>query len=212
VAKKRRSVGASRSRSGPVVPQAHGGALRPFVRGESGNPGGRPRHGVISVALRELLAGGDVDLSTPAGRLAAKLAEWAEKDLKALKELLGRSEGRWPRDVDRDARLQQLTDDAIVATFGMIPRADYRDCFLHDSRWRDAFREGWFARERLCGSGRCRFSRVLSSPEPVDGSEPTAADFSRAEAEERALDARRKERVRWSVLDEGGGSGNEAGG
>jgi hypothetical protein len=94
--KRRKRSGAAAHR--PVVPQPHGGALRPFVKGETGNAGGRTRASVISDALHVLLgtAGGGEDAGTLADRLAAVLVSRAESgDLAALKEILGRTEGRW---------------------------------------------------------------------------------------------------------------------
>lgn len=102
---KRKSEGRRSQQRG--LPQRHGGVLRPFRPGESGNPGGRPRQGVVSEALRALLAaaGGGRDGVTLAEALARTLVDHAERgNLHALREILGRTEGRWPTAADAARR------------------------------------------------------------------------------------------------------------
>jgi len=70
---------------------------RPWPKGVSGNPGGRPRGRSITARLRELL---DADAGTGDGRTIAEeiarvlLEHAAAGDIKAVREVLDRTEGR----------------------------------------------------------------------------------------------------------------------
>jgi len=65
---------------------------RPFVKGQSGNPSGRPKSALVSEAYRAKLASGD---PTVAERLADMMARRALKgDVAAAKELTDRAEGK----------------------------------------------------------------------------------------------------------------------
>jgi hypothetical protein len=69
-----------------------------FKRGESGNPGGRPRTAKLSEASRAKLASlipGDLEGRTYAEAIADKLVQLALKgDIRAAQELADRGEGR----------------------------------------------------------------------------------------------------------------------
>ena len=60
-----------------------------FVKGKSGNPGGRPKGRSITAELRKLLDQGET-----ASELADVLYRMSKKDLPALKELLDRTDGK----------------------------------------------------------------------------------------------------------------------
>ena len=70
----------------------------PFPKGVSGNPGGRPKFGKISDALRALLALGvdePIETRTNADVMAVKLFRLGKKGhLSAIREVGDRSEGR----------------------------------------------------------------------------------------------------------------------
>jgi hypothetical protein len=71
---------------------------RPFPKGKSGNPGGRPKRTPLADACREVLAlpvPGDSEGRTYAEKIAATLAEKAAKgDIRAAAELADRAEGK----------------------------------------------------------------------------------------------------------------------
>lgn len=49
-----RSDSSGKSAGSVLIPQPHGGALRPFPKGQSGNPGGRPANPLKPVLTRKL--------------------------------------------------------------------------------------------------------------------------------------------------------------
>ena len=61
----------------------------PWKKGQSGNPGGRPKGKSITAELRKLL-----DKGTTAEDLAEILLKMGKKDLAALREVLDRSDGK----------------------------------------------------------------------------------------------------------------------
>jgi len=73
---------------------------RQFVKGQSGNPNGRPRNELaLSNIIRRLLAE-TVDGKTRAERVAQAIVTKAEEgDMIAIRELLDRVEGRLPMPV-----------------------------------------------------------------------------------------------------------------
>jgi hypothetical protein len=72
--------------------------LKPWPKGTSGNPGGRPKTCPITTALRELLeqpVPGDKQNRTYAQRVALKMVERAIRgDVQAAREIANRVEGR----------------------------------------------------------------------------------------------------------------------
>jgi hypothetical protein len=72
--------------------------LKPFPKGVSGNPGGRPKMARLSQACRNVLGQpfpGDPGGRTYAEKIASVLAEKAaEGDIRAAQELADRAEGR----------------------------------------------------------------------------------------------------------------------
>jgi len=160
------------------VAQAHGGVLRPFVRGESGNPGGRPREGLISRALRVLLSGAGPGRRS--GSLAESLAATLTKhatagNLHALREILGRTEGRWPT-----AASMAESGDFIFVT--LAPRPVYegqRRAFLCPHCVRE-ITEAW---EQVVGADEAAPHRQKRGVAVVDSAEQAerkhAADVER---------------------------------
>ncbi len=72
--------------------------LKPWPKGVSGNPGGRPRRTALTEALRELLAAhvpGDPEGRTHAEAIAEALVKRAQRgDVQAAREVADRTEGR----------------------------------------------------------------------------------------------------------------------
>ena len=72
--------------------------LRPWAKGVSGNPGGRPRKKLIDQALQDLLL---TDDSALAVAIAKKLLTKAKKgDIKAIQLVAERVEGRPKRQIE----------------------------------------------------------------------------------------------------------------
>ncbi len=88
--------------------------LRPWAKGTSGNPGGRPRRDVLTEALKAQLASDDSDGRTFAEQIAAVRIKHALRgDVRAIREIADRTEGR-PR--------QQFNIDASATFFGgLVP-------------------------------------------------------------------------------------------
>jgi Family of unknown function (DUF5681) len=89
--------------------------LKPWPKGVSGNPQGRPKTAPLSQACREVLAQpvpGDPDGRTYAQKIAATLAEKAaEGDIRAAQELGDRSEGRARQAIEIEhTRLREAFD------------------------------------------------------------------------------------------------------
>jgi hypothetical protein len=82
---------------------ANAGNLRPFPKGVSGNPGGRPKFAEISEAYRRLLLESAADLrrrqpTTTAEGLALSILRRAVRgDVNAAREVTDRVEGRVPQ-------------------------------------------------------------------------------------------------------------------
>jgi hypothetical protein len=103
--------------------------LRPWPRGVSDNPGGRPRKRPISDEIERLLQGEAPNASgkTYATALAEVLLNQALKgDLRAIAEVANRVEGKPLQAVDLDVSphqdLESLTDDEIEARIEEIKR------------------------------------------------------------------------------------------
>lgn len=82
--------------------------LKPFQKGESGNPGGLPRGTPkVSIALMKLLRMNPSELFTPASRaesLALALYERASTgDVAAIRELVDRTDGKSPATLNVNA-------------------------------------------------------------------------------------------------------------
>jgi hypothetical protein len=92
----------NKKRKAPVVrPKPNTSGLRPWQKGQSGNPGGRPSKLPISDALRLLLGEQGIPKAihpemTNAERMAMRLIRKAmkETDFKALVEIMDRVEGK----------------------------------------------------------------------------------------------------------------------
>ena len=108
----------------PMVPQPHGGALRPFVKGQSGNPSGKPKTKPITDAYAKILAMTRTELASWKPRTAAeKLAwamitkAWSEKDrlsVAAAKEVTDRMEGTVTQKVQVGRlEFENLTDEEL---------------------------------------------------------------------------------------------------
>jgi hypothetical protein len=75
--------------------------LKPWPKGTSGNPAGRPRNTKLTAAFREML--GTVDPSDKDGRTYAEviadamIQKAARGDVRAAKEITLRTEGRPPK-------------------------------------------------------------------------------------------------------------------
>jgi len=85
-------------------PSPNVGKATQFKKGQSGNPGGRPKSAPMSDAAREVLAKlvpGDPEGRTYAQAIAQKLADKAlSGDLRAAQELADRAEGRAQQSVE----------------------------------------------------------------------------------------------------------------
>jgi len=91
--------------------------LRPWAKGTSGNPGGRPRRDVLTEALKAQLASDDSDGRTFAEQIAAVLIKHALRgDVRAIREIADRTEGR-PR--------QQFNIDASATFSDGSPQYDF---------------------------------------------------------------------------------------
>lgn len=91
--------------------------LRPWAKGTSGNPGGRPRRDALTEALKAQLASDDSDGRTVAEQIAAALIKSALRgDVRAIREIADRTEGR-PR--------QQFNIDASATFSDGRPQYDY---------------------------------------------------------------------------------------
>jgi len=108
--------------------------------------------------LLDLLGQRGKSEETLAEELAAQLVAMSRKDFRALRELLGRTEGRWPTDTAREERLRELTERACVAVFGGMGRPGQAERYLNDPAYRAGFAAGESARERKCESGACRWA------------------------------------------------------
>jgi len=94
--------------------------LRPWPKGVSGNPGGRPRKRLISDELERLLQGEAENTSgkTCAALLAEALLKKAFRgDLRAIAEVANRVEGKPLQAVDLDVKvdedIESLSDEEL---------------------------------------------------------------------------------------------------
>lgn len=87
--------------------------LRPWPKGVSGNPGGRPKKTALTDAIREQLA--EVDEQDKAGRtnaeiIAAALVARAKRgDVRAAGEIADRAEGRPSQSLNLQGRMEVST-------------------------------------------------------------------------------------------------------
>jgi len=98
--------------------------LKPWQRGQSGNPGGRPKSAPLSRACRDLLArpmADDPEGRTYAEVIAETLAEKAlAGDIRAAQEIADRAEGRPRQSIEvgslayREA-FERMTDEELEA-------------------------------------------------------------------------------------------------
>ena len=103
--------------SGETVGDGRIENLRPWAKGTSGNPQGRPRRGALTEALKAQLASDDSDGRTVAEQIAAALIKRALRgDVRAIREIADRTEGR-PR--------QQFNIDASATFSGGSPQYDF---------------------------------------------------------------------------------------
>lgn len=87
--------------------------LKPFQKGVSGNPAGRPKSARLSDALREQLFKPNKNEKTLADEIAAQLIKLARNgDIQAIKELFDRTEGKPKQSLDVDLNLMDWREMA----------------------------------------------------------------------------------------------------
>jgi hypothetical protein len=103
---------------------------RPFQKGKSGNPGGRPKRTPLADACREVLTLpvlGDPEGRTYAEKIAATLAEKAAKgDIRAAGELADRAEGKPRQSVE-------IENTTLRQAFGRMSDPEL-DAYARDGR------------------------------------------------------------------------------
>src|ERR1700682_3599737 len=103
--------------SGETVGDGRIENLKPWAKGASGNPGGRPRRDALTEALKAHLASDDSDGRTVAEQIAGALVKRALRgDVRAIREIADRTEGR-PR--------QQFNIDASATFSDDSPQYDF---------------------------------------------------------------------------------------
>lgn len=126
---------------GPAVPQPHGGALRPFLPGHSGNPSGRPKgYTPPSVQLRQCLDMSEDELvaivndrSKPMGlRNAARLVldghlPDSEQRRRAVETAMDRMEGRPAQRIVTVDLTPPDPEDVLNRIRRLIPGGDEQD-------------------------------------------------------------------------------------
>jgi Family of unknown function (DUF5681) len=86
----------------------------PFRKGQSGNPGGRPKTTAFGVVLAQQLDAVRAGTTTRE-RIAAVVVEKALKgDLDAVKWIADRVDGRAPERLEVDATVEQPVTDATI--------------------------------------------------------------------------------------------------
>lgn len=84
----------------PLIPQPHGGALRPFPPGVSGNPGGRPKRKPLTDAMEKLgdMAPAELEKHEPTtsweANAKAMHLRGAKGSVMAVQEIGNRVEGK----------------------------------------------------------------------------------------------------------------------
>lgn len=83
-----------------------------WEKGQSGNPGGRPKRGTtMTELLHTRLDLKDGDLLTHKARIAQRLIELAEEgNVPAIKEILDRTEGKVPDKVEVEGKVTVVFD------------------------------------------------------------------------------------------------------
>jgi hypothetical protein len=82
-----------------------------FKKGQSGNPGGRPKSKPFTDALRIAVLEADGD-TTKLRRIAAKLTEMAiSGDIQAIREIFDRLEGKAHQSVELNDNRSELSDE-----------------------------------------------------------------------------------------------------
>jgi hypothetical protein len=85
--------------------------LKPWKPGQSGNPGGRPKRDAITSALLLQLEQPNTDTETIADSIAAVLVKRAlSGDVRAIREIADRTEGRPRQQIKVEAQLQDSED------------------------------------------------------------------------------------------------------
>lgn len=119
--------------------------LKPWPKGVSGNPGGRPKTKVLSQAYRDQLeqvVPGGPQGGTFAEKIAEALATKALKgDVQAAREVADRSEGRAQQSIalshSNDDPLLSRADDELLyyALTGSWPSEEEREHYARTGRW-----------------------------------------------------------------------------
>jgi hypothetical protein len=98
--------------------------LKPWPKGASGNPGGRPKQKLISVELERLLqqqAPGENGKTWAAVIAEALLSQAAKGDVRAISELANRIEGKPLQAVDLEvnssSEIETMTDEQLEQRF-----------------------------------------------------------------------------------------------
>lgn len=97
------------------------GNLKPFAKGRSGNPGGRPKTKAFAQALRQEIAEADDDQDVLRQIANTLLEKAAGGDIQAIKEVADRLDGK-PLAMTADVtdRLDELTDEELDAAISAL--------------------------------------------------------------------------------------------
>ncbi|MGI8642291.1 MAG: DUF5681 domain-containing protein [Pyrinomonadaceae bacterium] len=96
--------------------------LRPFQKGQSGNPNGRPKSAMLSDALRRKMLDAMPDASekTVADGIADALIKQAlNGEVSAIKEVFDRTEGKVSQRIDADVNV--FSWKAAIVDYGITP-------------------------------------------------------------------------------------------
>jgi hypothetical protein len=97
-----------------------------FVKGQSGNPGGRPKgHRTFAATLRAQLDRARAGLTTRERIAAAAIDKALAGDLDAIRFIVDRTDGRAPERLEVDATVAPPVTDATIAA--VLARAAARN-------------------------------------------------------------------------------------